>query len=121
MRQGKIFFYFWLPALFYAGLIFAASSYSLSFPPALGILPLDRFLHTLEYGILGYLLGRAFLKGSPPFFQKSFQAWAASVAIFYGFTDEIHQYFVPMRQSSPVDLLCDGLGAVLAQFFLRRF
>ncbi|MBI4436430.1 MAG: VanZ family protein [Candidatus Omnitrophica bacterium] len=74
-------------------------------------------MHTVEYGILGFLLARAFLKSSPPFFRRSFQAWAVGIAIFYGFTDEIHQLFVPMRQPSSFDLLCDGLGAVVAQLF----
>ena len=121
MLTQKGFFYFWFPVFLYAGLIFVFSSFPLSFPPGLEVRFLDKVIHTVEYGIFGILLSRAFLKSSPPFFQKSFQAWAVAVAIIYGFTDEIHQLFVPLRQSSSFDLLFDGIGALLAQlFFLGR-
>ncbi len=116
----KGFIYFWFPVLCYAGLIFALSSFPFSFPPALRIRFADKVIHVVEYGILGFLLARAFLKASPPFFRNSFQAWAVVVAICYGFSDEIHQFYVPMRRSSPVDLLFDGIGAFLAQFFFER-
>ena len=121
MTQQKTFLYFWLPVLFYAGLIFTLSSFPVVFPPAFGFRFSDKILHTIEYGILGFLLARAFLKGSPPFFRNSFQFWAAAIAVVYGFTDELHQFYVPMRECSSFDLLFDGLGAILAQliFFNR--
>ena len=118
--EYKKFFYFWGPVLLYAVFIFILSSFPFAFPLVFKIRFLDSILHMIEYGILGYLLGRAFLKESSPFFQKSFQAWAAALAICYGFTDEIHQFYVPMRQSSALDLWFDGAGAVLAQFLFRR-
>lgn len=120
MTKGKSFFYFWLPVLLYAGLIFTLSSYPVFFPPGVGLRLSDRLLHAVEYGILSFLLGRAFLRDSSPFFQRSFQAWAVAIAIFYGFTDEIHQFFVPTRESSSIDLLFDGVGAVGAQLFFGR-
>ena len=116
----KNFFYFWFPVLLYAGAIFVLSSFPFVFPPALRIRFADKVIHAVEYGILGFLLSRAFLKASSPFFRKSFQAWAIVIAICYGFTDEIHQFYVPMRQSSPVDLLFDGFGAMGAQLFFKR-
>lgn len=116
----KNFFYFWFPVLCYAGFIFILSSFSLSFPPALQIRFADKVIHVAEYGVLGFLLARAFLKASPSFFQKSFQAWAVAVAVLYGFSDEIHQFYVPMRRCSPVDLFFDGVGACLAQLFFER-
>lgn len=109
-----------MPVFLYAGAIFVFSSFSLPFFPGPEIRFIDRLLHVVEYGILGFLLGRAFLNASPSFFRRSFQAWAVGVAIFYGFTDEIHQFFVPMRSSNAIDLVCDGIGAVFAQFFFRR-
>jgi len=120
MIKRKRFLYFWAPVLFYAGAIFIFSSRPFFFPPGLEVLGLDKLLHVVEYGVLGFLLGRAFLGASPLFFQRSFQAWAAAIAICYGFTDEIHQFFVPMRQSSSLDLVCDGFGAILAQLFFNR-
>jgi len=38
---------------------------------------------------------------------------AASLSILYGISDEIHQYFVPFRYSSVMDVVADGLGASL--------
>ncbi len=114
------FYRFWLPVLLVAGLIFILSSFPLLFPPGPRIWFFDELAHMIEYGILGYFLGRAFLKGSTPFFQRSFQVWAVSVAILYGFTDEIHQLFVPLREASSVDLVFDGIGAFLAQGLFRR-
>jgi len=120
MTKGKSFFYFWTPVLLYAGVIFTLSSFPISFPPGLQILNLDKLLHTIEYGIFGFLLARAFLRASPPFFRRSFQAWAVILAVCYGFTDEIHQSFVPTRDTSSIDLLFDGVGSILAQFFFER-
>ncbi|MFH1857981.1 MAG: VanZ family protein [Candidatus Omnitrophota bacterium] len=117
MTKEKQFFWFWGPALLYGAVIFAFSSYPLPFLPGFEIRYTDRFLHAVEYGILGYLLARAFLGASRPFFQKSFQAWAVAVAVCYGFTDELHQLFVPMRQMNSWDLVFDGVGAFAAQFF----
>ncbi|GMV93085.1 MAG: hypothetical protein AMXMBFR82_28630 [Candidatus Hydrogenedentota bacterium] len=36
-------------------------------------------------------------------------------ATFYGVTDEIHQYFVPMRHFDIVDLIADLAGATVVQ------
>ena len=116
----KKFFHLWLPVLLYAGAIFTLSSFPISFPPGFKIHYLDKVLHAIEYGILGFLLARAFLKASPPYCQKSFQAWAVVIAICYGFTDEIQQLYVPTRETSSIDLLFDGVGAMIAQLFFER-
>ena len=115
MTKKSAFLSFWLPPLTYAGLIFTLSSFPLTFPPALGFRFSDKILHAVEYGLFGFLLARAFLKASPPFFRTSFQFWAVVIAILYGFTDEIHQLYVPMRECSSFDLLFDGIGALVSQ------
>ena len=38
-------------------------------------------------------------------------AWAAAVA--YAISDEVHQWFVPGRQSDPIDVLLDATGAAV--------
>jgi VanZ family protein len=43
------------------------------------------------------------------------------LAMLYAATDELHQAFVPNRQSSVVDVLIDTLGAVLGLILLRGF
>ena len=114
------FVYFWFPVFLYAGVIFAFSSFPISFPPGLKIRYLDKGLHAVEYGLFGFLLARAFLRASPPSLQRSFQMWAVIMAVCYGFTDEIHQSFVPTRETSSMDLLFDGVGAIAAQLFFER-
>jgi VanZ family protein len=36
------------------------------------------------------------------------------MAVMFGLSDEIHQYFVPGRNMDPLDLLTDAIGAALA-------
>ena len=110
---------YWVPVILYAAVIFTLSSFSFAVPSGLRVQNLDKLIHLIEYGIFGYLLARAFLEASPTSLQKSFQMWAMIIAICYGFTDEIHQSFVPMRETSSIDLIFDGIGAILAQFFFR--
>jgi VanZ family protein len=40
---------------------------------------------------------------------------------FYGMTDEVHQAFVPFRESSWLDWLADTLGGVIGAVGLQRF
>lgn len=35
------------------------------------------------------------------------------LVILYSASDEIHQYFVPGRYVSMIDLLCDGIGGMI--------
>ena len=113
------FFSYWFPVIVYAGMIFTLSSFPLTLPEGMQVRNIDKLIHMMEYGIFGYLLARAFLEASPASLQKSFQMWAMIIAICYGFTDEIHQSFVPMRETSSIDLICDGIGAILVQFFFK--
>jgi VanZ family protein len=68
----------------------------------------DKLLHFLEYGGLGALLYRAFrgegLSGTVALIV------AAVAAAAYGASDEWHQSFVPLRDSSIRDWLTDLLG-----------
>ena len=43
------------------------------------------------------------------------------VVSFYGMTDEVHQAFVPFRESSWPDWLADTLGGVIGAVGFRRF
>ena len=70
----------------------------------------DKLLHAIEYGILGILLYRAFIQTTRPL--KS-MGLAILCSFIYGITDEIHQWFVPNRQTDVWDLFADTLGAAL--------
>ena len=103
----------WIPVTAYMGVIFAVSS--LSHPETLAPTLLrsisDKVVHALEYGVLSLLCSSGFRCG--------LSGWAARHALVlsviacnaYGLTDELHQAFVPNRDTSLWDLLADTVGA----------
>ncbi|MCX7803659.1 MAG: VanZ family protein [Planctomycetota bacterium] len=105
----------WLPALFWMAAIFFGSS--VRFPavavPKLLFPHADKLAHAIEYAILSTLYmfalepllpGRRLLAGF----------LAATMAVAYGATDELHQAFVPGRDCSLMDWLADLAGACTA-------
>jgi VanZ family protein len=73
----------------------------------------DKVAHFVAYGILSALWIRALHGG---FTRLRLRPTLAAVALtgLYGASDELHQYFVPGRDSSGYDLLADFGGAVAA-------
>lgn len=125
-----------LPAILWTAFIFLASSDAFSAPHTGSILqsiavailghPLSdltyelvhlairKLAHLTEYGILGFLWFRAV--------RREEQGWtlrwsltAVLIAVTVAAIDETHQAFVPSRTASPLDVLIDTCGAVLAQ------
>jgi VanZ family protein len=45
--------------------------------------------------------------------------WALAATVFYSFTDEFHQSFVPNRHPDVFDLATDFVGAVIALLIVR--
>jgi VanZ family protein len=75
----------------------------------------DKFAHFVAYGLLAALVS-AGLHRAPRPFGKTVIRWAPVLfAGLYGISDEIHQYFVPGRTFSFLDMVADVLGAVAAQ------
>jgi len=68
--------------------------------------------HMVEFGILAFLLSKAFKFKKP---DLSF-----SIALFYAFTDEIHQLFVPGRGGMLTDVLIDLLGIIIATKLIKK-
>jgi len=103
----------WLPAALWAALIFFLSSrQTLPEPP--GPLGWDKLQHALGYAAGGFLLARAAgVRGRG--------MWIAiALGLLYGASDEVHQVFVPGRNSDVHDWLADATG-VLAGVFIQRF
>ena len=65
----------------------------------------------MEYAVLGYLLARAF--GYNLSDKKSLFIRAFSVSFLYGLSDEFHQWFVPYRVVSFMDMLANAAGSLL--------
>lgn len=111
-RRMVGFWLYWFPVLSYMLLIFWASSCS-SFPFRLSIPHIDKFVHAAEFAVLGYLLFRAVFHTQSVWLQKHALFVAVMVAIFFGLSDEVHQFFVPLRRLDMLDLASDSLGAVI--------
>ena len=114
---------YWLPVVGYASLIFYLSSLphpEEDLPKFLFEKFSDKVLHLIEYAVLASLCYRAFWYASGPCVSQHVFLLAILSASFYGMTDEIHQAFVPFRESSVVDWLADTAGAALGAIGSRR-
>ncbi|MEW5766681.1 MAG: VanZ family protein [bacterium] len=112
---------YWLPVCLWAGFIFYLSSLSETpVPPLLETPGLDKAAHLIEYTILALLLARALKNSESKWLSNQWVVLTMVGTILYGVTDEIHQYFVPLRQTDLYDLLFDSLGALIGQRGWRR-
>jgi VanZ family protein len=103
----------WGPAIAWAALIFTLSS--LSRPPAPPPGPItDKHEHFAAYGVLSALVLRGLSGAALSGVTGGAAAGAAAIATGYGMTDELHQRFVPLRDSSWQDVVADALGAATA-------
>lgn len=104
----------WLAVVSWMAVIFTLSSVPGSKIP--GIVP-DYVVHSGEYAILSFLLGRALVQT----FDLSFCLPATILlCAAYAVSDELHQIFVPLRTASVYDLAVDSAAATavaLAVFF----
>ena len=101
---------YWLPPFIYAAFIFYLSSLPGTpyIPPFFSA---DKVFHLVEYGILGYLLARAL--GHHRLKKKMLFITAVSICFVYGVSDELHQFFVPHRCTSFMDVVADGIGSAV--------
>jgi hypothetical protein len=67
--------------------------------------PWDKLAHAIVFGVLTWLLYRAFgARGA---------VFAVAVALCVGGADELHQHFLVGRTADVADFLADGFGAIL--------
>ena len=76
-----------------------------------------KFVHAGEYALLCALWWRALRTVMPG--TRALVA-AVAIAIAYAGTDELHQSTVAGRHGTPVDVLIDSLGAMLAATLIHR-
>lgn len=96
----------------HAALIYALSSQPLvlsgvHFPH------LDKLAHALIFGAFAYLLAWGLFAGWPALSTGRVLTVTLMCAVAWGALDELHQRYVPFRQSDPLDLLADATGALL--------
>ena len=102
----------------------------------------DKALHFAAYGVLGILIGmrhvllRRLAGGDLGFAlgrtggiasataglaeKSAFDRTGALTGILYGLSDEIHQMFVPLRESAFSDFAADALGILAGLYVIRR-
>lgn len=108
----------WTFVVLYAGVIFAGSCIPGSSPLLRSVEKYvwDKLLHLLEYSFLGILLVRALFLS----FKIRSAGYLSFIALviggLYSITDEWHQSFVPMRDSSAGDCLADSIGVFIGAF-----
>ena len=121
--MGQVLWY-WVPVALYAGAIFflSAQSHPEEHLPSFLLKDVsDKVLHAVEYAVLGGLCYRAFRWGLSEQMAARALIIAIVTASLYGVTDEVHQLFVPFRESSWQDWLADTIGAVIGALSWRFF
>jgi hypothetical protein len=115
----------WGPVVLYCALIFSLSS--VSDVPALPGGMSDKTAHALLYSGLGFLFARALSGGVGRPVSVFIVLMSLAFAAVYGFSDECHQLFVPLRQfdlkDTAADIIGSGIGSGLLWLWsiLRRF
>ena len=80
---------------------------------------LRKAAHVTGYGIEGALMNRAIRAERPPRLRWAIAAVAITAVV--ATIDEWHQWYIPSRSGSALDVLIDTLGATLAQvLFFKR-
>lgn len=116
-------FWYWSPVVVYAAVIFYFSSLSHpeeTLPKVLLDKLSDKALHLIEYAVFGVLAYRAFRWAAGPAAARRAVLFTIVVASLYGMTDEIHQAFVPLRESSWLDWVADTLGGMIGAVGAKR-
>ncbi len=108
----------WSPVVFYAFVIFVLSAQPGKYIPEL-FPGADKLLHFLEYFPFGFLVLRAFVKGSNMAFGREALLMSIFVIMLYSLSDETHQLFVPGRQFDLIDMFFDTAGASAGSYSYR--
>jgi VanZ family protein len=140
MKSVRDIMRYWLPAVFWMGVIslmstaiFSEQQTSRIIGPFLAffvphITPekaamihgvIRKGAHLTEYFILSILLFRALRGDSPKRWQLRWAVCAVVMSCSYAATDEFHQSFVATRTASVVDVGIDTAGAAFAQLVMK--
>lgn len=109
----------WVLLIFWMGVIFYFSNQpdlKSGFENQLDFI-LRKAAHIAEYAILTYLAWQAIGDGAK---SKKYLTYALIFSILYAIGDEYHQTFVRSRIGSPVDVLVDSAGIVIAVIAIWR-
>lgn len=118
-------FHYYLITFLYCAMIFWLSSMpapidAIPLAVRLGIpIPhLDKIVHAVVYGLLAAIVSLGLRRSGRNVSPKIQFHLPWIFASLYGLSDEIHQYFVPERNSDVADFLANTSGAILVQLVL---
>ncbi len=118
LRSEKFNIKFFILAIIWAGIIYYLSSIpdlKSDFSSVVDLV-LRKGAHIFVYMILAYLLAKIFDKNT-----RLYLGLVIVIAIFYAWTDELHQLSVWGRSGSPKDILVDSFGVFLGVIVYRFF
>ncbi|MEQ1847803.1 MAG: VanZ family protein [Nitrospira sp.] len=112
---------YWAPVCGYAGLIFylSAQSHPEEQVPFVTHFS-DKVLHAVEYAVFGALCYRALCRSGHDVWRHQAIPAAILLASLYGISDEVHQAFVPFRDSNWLDWVADTVGAAIGVTAMHR-
>ena len=79
---------------------------------------LDKIAHALLYGGLAGIVSIGLWRSNETLRPAFHFGIPVVFSVLYGFSDEIHQIYVPERSFEFMDLLADGIGATIVQVAL---
>ncbi len=80
----------------------------------------DKLIHAGVYFFLYFLFQHSLHNQSKfPLLKENAFLFSFLFTVIYGATDELHQYFVPDRESDLYDLLADAIGAFAAYLIAK--
>ena len=114
---------YWLPAVFWMGVIFYFSSKSrvtVSDQETVNFI-VFKTLHMIEYAMLYFLLFRGFysIKNKKLLLPERF-LYPFILAMFYAATDEFHQTFSSHREGTPRDVIIDTIGITVMYIYIKK-
>ena len=114
LPPGQGFMRYQLPAVLWAVIIFASSSLPSDSLPKIGILHIDKVAHFVVFSVFCLLTHRAIkFQNRMPLLYRHSLVFSILITVLYGAIDETHQYFVPGRVPSWLDLSADAASAFL--------
>jgi len=116
LEKRKVYLVY-VPLVLYWIMLFTATSLPAAHVPSFAIS--DKIKHFSAFFGLSVLLSLTLLyQNKVLLFKKYFIAAAVIISSFYGLVDEIHQSFVPGRNSEFLDWVADSLGAAAGVLFV---
>jgi len=117
MRKFR-FFYWYLPAIMWGGLLILLTSLPDLSAPELGIEIEDKIYHLLFYAAFAFLWARADIQGKSARFKLGLLRSGLFLSAF-ACLDELHQLVIPGRDCSFADGIADILGIILGLFLFK--